>query len=64
MNVRETLCTRCIKRQVCKYTDSFVSTLEKIDRLGVDTENFEISLKCKHHTNSAAEFPNQIRGGL
>lgn len=53
--VKETLCSRCDRRKVCKYTDKFVALVSTTDR--IPTENIhKIELKC-------TEF-RQVQGNI
>lgn len=47
MEIKETkiLCKHCIKRKVCKYTDSFVGMAEKVK--GLNDEHFNAWLICE-----------------
>lgn len=47
MDVKETLCTRCDIRRVCKYADSFVDLVFTVDQIYVDKEIHRVEVKCK-----------------
>lgn len=50
--VKETLCTRCDKRLVCKYTNTLLELVPKIEKevylANDDDYIFSVQLKCKH----------------
>ena len=47
MACKETICTRCIHKNVCEYTSSYCNILEQIDCLDIPTP-FTTTLTCKY----------------
>lgn len=67
--VKETLCTRCYHRNVCKYTEQFLAVQKKLDEVefaisGTDEVRLaklrdipwlEADLKCQYYRNLLEE---------
>lgn len=47
--VRETICTKCKNRVLCKFVDKFINTQIQVDGISVEFPH-EITLKCQYHT--------------
>ena len=47
MECKETICARCIHKNVCKYMSSYCNILEQIDGLDIRTP-FKANLTCEH----------------
>lgn len=47
MECKETICTRCIHKNVCEYMSSYCNILEQIDGLDIHTP-FRVTLTCTH----------------
>lgn len=47
MECKETICTRCIHKNVCEYMSSYCNVLEQIDGLDIHTP-FTVTLTCKY----------------
>lgn len=47
MECKETICTRCIHKNVCKYMSSYCNVFEQIDGLDIPTP-FTVTLTCKY----------------
>lgn len=43
--VKETLCSRCLKRQVCKYLEDFMALIKKTDMIDKN-DIHSIEVKC------------------
>ena len=55
MPVKETLCTICVKRDVCKHADDLMVLIKETDILmasHVTSKCFSIDIKCIHHINN------------
>lgn len=47
MECKETICTRCIHKNVCEYMSSYCNLLEQIDDLDIH-DPFTVALTCKY----------------
>lgn len=47
--VKETMCTRCDHRNVCKFKEDYLKALELVKDIPYE---FSVSIICKHHKNS------------
>ena len=47
MECKETICTRCIHKNVCEYKSSYLKILEQIDGLDIH-DPFTVTLDCKY----------------
>lgn len=49
--VRETICTRCVHLNVCKYKDLMLSTVKRLDDIiPIDSDRFSYVLTCKDYS--------------
>ena len=46
--VRDTICTKCKNRVLCKFVDKFMDAQIQVDRISVESPH-EITLKCQYH---------------
>ena len=50
-DVRETICTRCVHLNVCKYKDIMLSTVKRLDDIiPIDSDRFSYVLTCKDYS--------------
>lgn len=48
MATRETLCTRCKHRKVCKYVNALMDLEVEIDKMSIE-EPHSANIKCDYH---------------
>lgn len=49
--VKETLCTTCNKRNVCKYIKSFLDLVGKVDALNCESDDIhKVNVGCSEYT--------------
>lgn len=60
MPVKETLCTNCVKRKVCKYVEDFEKLMKQADQIDVK-EMFSVNTTCREWTTN--QITNQTFRG-
>lgn len=46
MKTKETLCSNCDHRKICRFVTDFITLMEKIDEMDVGCEYFNINVNC------------------
>lgn len=51
INVEKGTCKTCVHCSICKYQDDFANLTNRASELNsyVNTEHYEISVRCKHY---------------
>ena len=53
--VKETICSRCTKKTVCKFTDDYITAMEAYDHIKIP-ELFSFKLECREREDSQGSF--------
>ena len=53
--VRETICTKCKNRVLCKFVDKFMDAQIKVDAISVELPH-QITLKCQYHATDTGNI--------
>lgn len=50
--VKETLCSTCNKRKVCKYIESFLDLVSKVDALNYESDDIhKVGVGCSEYNS-------------